>query len=241
MKAVFLSDAHLTGDRDEGYRKLLRFFDEIRNETSHIVIAGDLFDFWFCDDRNLYPGFKEMFEALIKLRQGGITLSLLEGNHDFFLDRAFNGHDIAVFKNHALFDFDGLKVYVSHGDTVDGSNRYYLLLRRFLRSGLFYSVQKRIPSRLLWEMARLSSHSSRRYQKHPERIVSVMRSFAREKIGAGIDAVVLGHSHQPILEQVGAGTRTGTLALLGDWVEHFSYISLEDGRFSLEFFRTATQ
>lgn len=240
MKAVFLSDAHLMSDRDEGYRNLLRFFGEIRDEISHLVIAGDLFDFWFCDERSLYPDFKEMFEALIELRRAGVAVSLIEGNHDFFLDRAFNGHGIAIYEDHALFDFDGLKVYVSHGDTVDGSNRFYLLFRRFLRSDLFFTVQKRVPPRVLWQIARLSSHSSRKYQEHPGRIVSVMHSFAREKINEGIDAVVLGHSHHPALEHLRSGTRTGTLALLGDWVEHFSYLSLEDGTFSLEFYRAHT-
>lgn len=237
MKTVFLSDAHLINDRDAGYRNLLRFFGEIRHEISHLVIAGDLFDFWFCDDRNLYPDFKDIFEALIELRRGGVAVSLIEGNHDFFLDQAFNGHGIAIYEDDVVFDFDGLKVYVSHGDTVDRSNRLYLLFRRFLRSNLFFAAQKRVPPGVLWRIARLSSHSSRKYQENPERIVAVMNSFAREKINEGIDAVVLGHSHQPVLEQLRSETRTGTLALLGDWVEHFSYLSLEDGTFSLEFYR----
>ncbi|MDD5475517.1 MAG: UDP-2,3-diacylglucosamine diphosphatase [Syntrophales bacterium] len=237
MKAVFLSDAHLWNNRDIGYRKLISFFEEITGTVTHLVVAGDLFDFWFCDENNIYPEFREMYKVLLELKRRGTDIHLIEGNHDFFMDQAFNGHGIRIYPNEALIELGGKKIYVSHGDTIDRSNRRYLLLRRFLRSNLFYSLQKKMPSVLLWTIAGMTSNSSRKYQNRPEGIVSVMKRFAREKISDGIDAVILGHSHRPHLEECRSGGRAGAFVLLGDWVTHFSYLTLIDGNFSLEFYR----
>ncbi len=63
MKTVFLSDVHLKGPEYPGHVKLIHFFDRLRGAEGpgskkiaagtltldHLVIAGDLFDFWFAE------------------------------------------------------------------------------------------------------------------------------------------------------------------------------------------------
>ncbi len=237
MRAVFLSDAHLWNDRDEGYGRLLHFFNELRGQIDLLVVAGDLFDFWFCDENNLFPEFRPMVEALVDLKEYGADIFFIEGNHDFFLEPALAEKGIKICRDEAVLELDGWRTYVAHGDLVDNTNRRYLFLRRVLRSDLFYVLQKRIPSALLWRIAQVSSNSSRKYQKKdPKAIVAVMNAFARRKIACGIDAVILGHSHQPLLERIDGGDRQGVLALLGDWIDHYSYLVFEDGLFSLKFY-----
>jgi UDP-2,3-diacylglucosamine hydrolase len=252
MKAIFLSDAHLKSFTDPGYEKCLHFLDHLRGRamasddsgderaitTDLLVVAGDFFDFWFERGGFIYPEFRPVIEKLVQLRQSGIRIILCEGNHDFFLADYFSGElGFEVCPGEVEFDLDGLRTLVSHGDTVDCENRRYLALRRFLRSPFSYRLQRLLPLRFLWLIARFSSEMSQGMSRNAQEIlVEVMHRFAVEKYCKGFDAVILGHSHQAILREERIGGRQKTFALLGDWIIHHSYLVYENGYFTLNRF-----
>lgn len=164
MKAVFISDVHLKDPGDAGYRRLLRFLEGLSGSArrggearpdkgltvDQLVIAGDFFDFWFAKGAVIYPGFRPIVDRLVGLKQEGVRVSLCEGNHDFFLHDYFAERlGIAVYPEWMDFTVDGLKILVSHGDTVDRTDRSYLALRRFLRSTFAYRLQRLLPVTLL--------------------------------------------------------------------------------------------
>ena len=161
MKAVFISDAHLNGNACDGYRYLTRFLDSLRGSADELFIVGDFFDFWFSSRNDVYPGFYDIVEKLLEIKKLGTNISFFEGNHDFFLGDYFAQYGIKVFSDEAVIDLDGKKLFVSHGDTVDDSNTAYLFLRRVLRSRLFYAIQKKMPSPILWRVSRIMSRISR--------------------------------------------------------------------------------
>jgi UDP-2,3-diacylglucosamine hydrolase len=241
MKCIFLSDAHLTRRRDEYYRDLIRFLDSLRSgQVDRLFIAGDFFDFWFCKDDHIYPHFIEVIEMLVKLQESGTRIVYCEGNHDFFLEDYFGRKlGMTVYPDWAILELDGKRTLVAHGDLVDRDNVMYQMLRRILRSRLFYEVQKRVPSPVLWILAKLGSHTSRGLSSDSEeRLVRVMLEFAMEKFRAGFDNVILGHSHQPTLKEFMVDGRKRTFAILGDWTRRKSYLEYQDGRFSLVFYRS---
>ena len=235
MKAVFLSDAHLRCEDDESYRALVLFLDSLKDHINDLFIVGDLFDFWFCRDSQIYPGFRSVIEELVDLQKKGVRISLFEGNHDFFLEDYFTRtHDITVFTEWAHIELDGRKLLVSHGDTVDKTNKKYLLLRKLLRSALLYKIQRVIPTFILWEIAQMSSTVSKELTYEPETVIAnKMEAFALEKFQEGFDAVILGHCHIPILKEFEINGRAKTFATLGDWIRYHSYLYYEDGRFIL--------
>ncbi len=252
MKAIFLSDAHLKGPTDAGYERLIRFFDRFRGTgeavgrtesderftVDHLVIAGDFFDFWFARGDVIFPGFQHMVERLVTLKQAGVRISLCEGNHDFFLKDYFSGRlGFDVYPERAEFTIDGLRVLVSHGDTVDRGNGKYLALRGFLRSSFARRLQRLLPLTLLWRVARLSSDMSKGMSDESEdRLAEIMHRFARKKFREGYDAVILGHCHKPLFRQERYDGRQKTFVTLGDWITHGTYLSCDDGRFSLNRF-----
>lgn len=252
MKAVFLSDVHLKDADGADYERLMLFFDGLRGrQTSgrtaaahgavtldHLVLAGDFFDFWFSKGETLYPGFHPTVERLAALKREGVRISLCEGNHDFFLGDYFSGKlGLDVHPEWAELDFDGLRVLVSHGDTVDTRNRRYLALRGFLRNPVIRRLEQSLPRSLIWRLARFWSKMSRRACRTPRKeMVEAMHRFAAEKFQEGYDAVILGHCHEPFLRQVDSGGRERTFATLGDWMTHGSYLLLDDGRFTLQRF-----
>jgi UDP-2,3-diacylglucosamine hydrolase len=240
-KAVFLSDAHLKNQRDDGYRQIMKFLDFPEEHIDDLFILGDLFDFWFCRDGHIYPGFRTVVEKLADLKQRGMRIHLFEGNHDFFLGDYFTKTlGIKVFTEWANIDLDGRKVLISHGDTIDRTNKKYILLRKLLRSGLFYRMQRSIPPSILWKIARASSAVSKELTIESETIIAKkMEAFALNKFHEGIDAVIIGHSHIPLLKEYEIGGRRKTFVTLGDWIKHYSYLCYEDGRFTLSFYKSA--
>ncbi len=238
MKTVFISDAHIKSRNDTSYDYLLRFFDFIKNDTDQLFIVGDFFDFWFCGEDSLYPDFRPMVDKIIALNKGGVKVSFFEGNHDFFLTDFFERHKIKVFPEDTTLFLDGKRVFVSHGDMASESRRSYHLLRKMLRSGAFYNFQRIVPAPLMWKISRMASKMSRRhFSRPPKGIADGMRIFSEKKFDDGYDAVVLGHCHQPLLEQHVNDGKTKTFATLGDWISHFSYLVCDDGEFSLLSYR----
>lgn len=232
MKAIFISDAHLKTRKSERYHNLLKLLDEAKDNIDTLFIVGDFFDFWFCDNGNIYPEFSIMIDKLIELRSCGIAINYFEGNHDFYLHEFFGAYGIRIFQDGATLDLEDKKIFVSHGDTIDLSNTPYLLLRRFLRSRTFHLLQKGIPSSLLWRIAQGSSKMSKDHlARPPEGLADTMRNFSMGKFKEGYDAVILGHCHQPVLEQYMIGGRKRTFAIPGEWVDHCSYIQYVDGDF----------
>jgi UDP-2,3-diacylglucosamine hydrolase len=252
MNTVFLSDAHLQGSGYTGHEKIMHFFNRLRGRggtdngrinagiliVDHLVIAGDFFDFWLGRGDAIYPGFQPVVNRMVVLKQEGVRISLCEGNHDFFLTDYFSRKlGIEVYPDWAAFDLDGLRVLVSHGDTVDRSNRKYLTLRRFLRSSFARRLQQMLPMAFLWRLARLSSGMSKEMSRESQdRLTEVMYRFALDKFHDGFDAVILGHCHKPMLRGILSSDREKTFVTLGDWITHDSYLLLEEGRFSLQRF-----
>jgi len=232
VKAVFLSDTHIKSSSEPQYKPLLEFLEHIRG-WDHLFILGDFFDFWFCDSSNIFPDFRPMIEKLLEIKSSGTTVSLFEGNHDFFLKDYFAGQGIDIYPEWAEFRLDDKKLLLAHGDLVDTENRKYLFLRTLLRSKLFYGFQKLIPPRLRWKLADLSSNASKSFPEPREDLALKMESFGRSKLQEGYDAVILGHCHIPVLKRISINHQERVFCTLGDWITHFSYLSYEGGKFDL--------
>jgi UDP-2,3-diacylglucosamine hydrolase len=242
MRSVFFSDVHARGSAEEAGASIPGFLRSVGGGLDHLFVVGDLFDFWFSREGVVYPGFRPIIDALTALQRSGVQVHLFEGNHDFFLADYFTRHHgIEVYTEEARFTLGGRTVYIAHGDLVDESDRGYRFLRRLLRSPLFYGLQKRLPLAMLWKLARRSSDASKTYLAKPQGgLAAKMESFALAKFSEGIDAVVLGHCHLPVHRTCTVDGRQRDFALLGDWLEHRSYLNLEDGRFELRFWGEQT-
>jgi UDP-2,3-diacylglucosamine hydrolase len=127
MRAIFISDAHLKFARDDRYKQLTNFLNDIKDGKAcflinsedkdrkfclidDLYIVGDLFDFWYCEGENIYPEFRQIISKLIELQKSGVRIHLSEGNHDFFLREYF--HDILgmdVYEEWAEVQLDELR------------------------------------------------------------------------------------------------------------------------------------
>lgn len=260
MKAVFLADAHLKKSSDERYEKLMSFLNDLKegkvcsligknkknNQAVYIddiFIAGDLFDFWFCRKENIYPEFRPIIDKLIDLKQAGVKVHLLEGNHDFFMKEYFGDvHGMEVCDEWLDRDIDSRKFLIGHGDTADQSNKVYLFFRKVLRSRFFYLFQRFLPRPLLWSIASLSSAASKELNKdNGDALFEKMSSFAEVKLRDGYDVIIMGHSHQPLIRRFNIIGKEKIFIALGDWIKYYSFVYYEDGNFSLSHYHPRVQ
>lgn len=256
MRAVFISDVHLIKTQDERHTKLMRFLDAI--ETGNIetwvhpdrpankkvfvddlYIVGDLFDFWFCESKNIYPDFQPVIAKLLALKKAGTAIHLGEGNHDFFLADYFRDVlGMQVFEEGLSLQLDDTKVFIAHGDKADRSNRSYLLFRKFLRSRFFYQAQRKIPASWRWSIAGWCSNTSKKMtRENGEALVEKMMPFVMDKFQEGHDVVILGHSHVPQEKRFTVNRKQKTLVTLGDWITHHSFLYFDHNAFFLRHYR----
>src|SRR3989337_947365 len=120
-KIFFFSDAHLgSGSSSEEKMKeerLIAFLKKVQVEASHLYIVGDLFDFWF-EYRHLIPkNFQRIINQLGWLKEGGVKIDYLCGNHDFWLgDFLPQQMGIPVHRDFLEVEHQGKKIFLSHGD-----------------------------------------------------------------------------------------------------------------------------
>ncbi len=237
MHAIFIADAHLKNPCDENYRLLLDFLGNLPTGVDRLFIMGDFFEFWLGDSPAPFPHYAPVLEKLKSLTDRGVELFLFEGNHDFHLGRYFSTNFGArVFPDTTEMVMDNRRIFLGHGDLINGNDRSYLILRAIFRSPLTRLLTRIIPSWIpAWIAVRLGKHSKGKHKNAPSRwdYPRLIREFTAERFSAGYDVVVTAHFHCPMLEE-----SEGKSALaLGDWISQFSYAEWLDGRLELKSYR----
>jgi UDP-2,3-diacylglucosamine hydrolase len=94
---IFVSDAHFTGRDPEAMSAFLRFLDSERTQMGHLVILGDLFEFFFgfknffsAEKPSVFTDYLPVLNKLQSLYREGIRIKYFEGNHDFSLHSFFS-------------------------------------------------------------------------------------------------------------------------------------------------------
>ena len=90
------------------------------------------------------------------------------------------------------------------------------------------SLTDEVRSAMVAAAGRSTPEVDRKFHKHDE-----YRSLAQKKFDQGFDAVILGHSHLPLLENI----EGRYLINSGDWISKFSYVVLADGKFELKYWK----
>lgn len=238
MRAVFLADAHLRQPSDDNYRALLAFLAEQEGQTDLLALLGDICEFLVGYPDSVFPAYAPLFEALTRLQRSGTQLVYVEGNHDFHLEPSFRQRlPCRVLPDGGILDLDGQKILVVHGDLANPADRGYRLLRATLRSLPVRLLIRLLPAAWTWAIAERMSRASKQTRNNKSRrwpARDILIPYAQAKLADGCQAVVTGHFHQPLHEQLASGE----LIALGDWITQYSYAVWEDGAFRLESYRS---
>lgn len=230
---IFISDAHLgapSGDpgREE---RLGSFLDSLRGRIAGLMIVGDLFDFWFEYRHAIPKGHFRVLRAIADLRADDVPVLYFGGNHDFWAGTYLKEEiGIRVTDEPMTFSIQGRNVFVAHGDGLGGGDHGYKILKKILRNRLCIALYRSLHPDIGIPLAYRVSALSRRHTEPREILIpKLARDIALPRLGNGVDAVVMGHVHEPTHIRY----RAGDFIVIGDWLTNFTYAALEEGTFSL--------
>jgi UDP-2,3-diacylglucosamine hydrolase len=233
--AFFISDAHLgadhTGNAAAAERRLHDFLNWLPGRARSLHIVGDLFDFWF-EYRTAIP--RDHFRtlaALARLRDAGTEVTLLNGNHDFYLGPFLR--DTLGLRTHdgpLPLTIQGRRIWLHHGDGLLGGDVGYKVLKKVVRHPASIAAYRLLHPDLGLPLAHAVSRWSR--SSRPDRPIEgerMWREIAEPRFAEGFDTVMIGHFHQTYEQREGRNA----FFVLGDWMEHFSGVVLEGGEFRM--------
>ncbi len=240
MKTIIVGDVHLkvqsngAADRAE-FAAFLRAIDP--SVYGRVVLLGDLFDFWFEYRHVIFSGYFDVLRALAELRDAGVELHLVCGNHDFWAGRFL--HDELSMEVHAdsyTVRENGLSVLFVHGDGVNPADWIYRAYKKFARWRVAVFLFRLIHPDLAMGIARFVSGASRAsksedFDNRPE--VEAVREHGRRLLERGeADVVVSGHTHEPdeASWEFGDG-RMGRYLNTGDWMRDRRYLVWDEEEF----------
>jgi len=236
MKTIFISDTHLQGLADKNQQTLVNFLDQIKEDTNLLVILGDLFDFWMGNNKKAFEQYRPILDKLLEIKERGIGIKYLEGNHDFFLGSFFSRDLKAeIYPDFLEMDLEGKRIYLAHGDLVDSEDYHYRAFRTFLRNKLVFYLLRTLPDTVAWKLANRFSRTSRESRETVEKDYQrIFQEFAFSKFEQGFDVVILGHSHQQEFFRTSIGGKERLYVNLGYCREQLSYLVYEGGDFKLQ-------
>ncbi len=226
------SDAHLgAGDLDDD-RALASFLRHLRGRAGSLLVNGDLFDFWFEWRRVMPRGHVRVLGALAELRDAGLPVIMIGGNHDCWGGDILGG-DVGIdFRLGALdTSLGGWRAHVEHGDGLRPvEDRAYRRLRTVLRNGLAIRAFRWLHPDWASRLAAGSSDASRTHRARDGG--AGLRAIAGEMLQRDprLELVVLGHSHVAALERTPEG---GVYANPGAWLDSRSYLVVTPQRVEL--------
>ena len=230
--AYIASDVHLGAVPDATERAFVAFLREVGERGSSLLIAGDLFDFWF-EYGPVVPGRHfRVLAAIADLVDAGIPVAFAGGNHDAW-GGAFLRDEVGIdFRSDPFtMEIAGRRALVAHGDGVGRGDLKYRALKAMLRGRLTIAAFRALHPELGMRIARRVS--STEAKGHGEDAAArgraeYIRAWALERLAAepALDLVVCGHAHMPEIEVTGDGR---WYVNAGDWIHHFSYVVLAPG------------
>jgi UDP-2,3-diacylglucosamine hydrolase len=227
--AYFVSDAHLGAvmirDAVQQREKLDRLLDMVAANGKSLVLAGDLFDFWY-EWGHVIP--KQPFQVLCRLHrlvEQGVVVYYLAGNHDFRL-RGFLENDVGlhVHVNELAVEIAGRPHLIFHGDGILKRDAGYRVMKKVLRNGAAQRIFSWLHPDLAMRLARGTSVTSRAIIKPDPHDDEEFLAWAQGLFAEGYAGVVAGHTHRPVEHIEGDRVYVN----LGDWILHYTY-GLHDG------------
>jgi len=224
------SDIHLGAVAAETERAFLAFLDHVGEHGSALLLAGDLFDFWFEYGRVIEARHFRVLAALARLVEAGIPVTLAGGNHDAWGGRFLTDEVGLVFHSQPFrMDLAGRPALVAHGDGLGGGDFRYRALKTVLRSRATIGLFRWIHPDLGLRLANAVSRTETRPDSDPglRGRAAFIQAWATKQLeeDPALAWVVCGHAHLPAVIEVQPNRY---YLNAGDWLTHFSYITIDE-------------
>lgn len=225
------SDIHLGAVPARTERAFVSFLRYAGENAASLLLAGDLFDFWF-EYGPVIPGRHfRVLAALSELVDAGIPVTLAGGNHDAWGGRFLRDEVGVVFQEAPfLTELGGRKALVAHGDGLGRGDLKYRALKAVLRSRAAVLAFRALHPELGVKLAEKVSSTEARADHDPgvQGRARFLEDWAKTQLteDSSLGLVVCGHAHLPAVQMVEPGRY---YLNAGDWITHYTYITAAAG------------
>jgi UDP-2,3-diacylglucosamine hydrolase len=209
-------------------RAFVCFLEHVGANASALILAGDLFDFWF-EYGTVIPGRHfRVLAALAALVDAKIPVTLAGGNHDAWGGR-FLRDEVGVTFHDRPFrtTLAGRPALVAHGDGLGRGDLRYRILKAALRSrptiAAFRALHPEIGIRIAGAVS--STEAKAEHDEGVRARSAFLEDWASARLAEepGLGWVVCGHAHLPLIRE--PSPRRFYLNA-GDWITHWTYITV---------------
>lgn len=236
---LIFSDVHLRVTEPGRTREFAAFLRAIdTHQFRRVICLGDLFDFWFEYRHVIFSDYFEVLRAFAELRDAGVALHLICGNHDFWAGRFLR--ESLGFHIHLETElpFGDKRARLVHGDGINPNDWKYRFYKRIARNPFVVWAFRQLHPDWAMALARAVSHGSRTLYKvvdpanGPE--AQSLREYACGVLARGkADIVICGHAHAATLEEHPTPGGTGLYLNPGDWLENRAFAVWDGESFRL--------
>jgi len=226
---LFLSDLHLSPDREAAAAAFHRFCAGPARTAAAVYILGDLYDWWIGDDQLADPFAARIADGLRGVSASGIAVHVARGNRDFLLgDRFANATGAAILPERQRIDLAGVPTLVSHGDELCTGDVDYQRYRTRMRDP---ATQRRVL-RLPYFVRRLLALWLRRRSRDatalkPESILDVDEAAVVQALREhGVRRLIHGHTHRPATHHLTVDDIPCERIVLPDWRDRGHYLEI---------------
>ncbi len=240
-KSYFISDVHLgVPDYDSSLareKKMVKWLQSIEVDIKNLFILGDIFDMWYDYNHVAPKGYVRLLGQLARMSDNGVNIHYFAGNHDMWIFDYFEKEiGLRVYRTPMLFDIDGKKILMGHGDGLGSGDYKYKFLKRLFAGKLNQWFFARLHPNFALGVAEFFSNRSRiangnfeeEYQGDENEILV---QYCKEKLKTEhYDFFIFGHRHIAMDLKLNDESR---YINLGEWVKNPHIASYEKGDMEL--------
>ncbi len=239
MSTLFISDLHLSGERDNITELFLNFLDQRASHADALYILGDLFEVWPGDDM-IQPDYQSSISKMKQLADNGVPLFVMQGNRDFLMAEKFSEVSGAtLIDDPTIIDLYGTPTLLMHGDTLCTDDVDYQNFRTMVRNPqwkkMFFAKPNEERLAMTTKYRKISKDET---AKKSMDIMDVnqdaVESIMLEKKSCQL---IHGHTHRPAVHDFIVADKNMKRIVLGDWFEQGSVLVCDDTGCQLESFQ----
>ncbi|MGH7583609.1 MAG: UDP-2,3-diacylglucosamine diphosphatase [Gemmatimonadales bacterium] len=235
---LVVADAHLNASAPADEEAFLAFLDRAPQLGDSLLLAGDIFDFWFTYKRLVPRACMRVTARIIELARR-FPILMIGGNHDRWGDTFWSASAGITFDPRRVRCTVGDRLVVGlHGDGLHEEHWSAAALNRILGTPIVIRGFELLPPAAGFGIARLLGHYPDKTRARAERIAAAatrQAQFAGDLLRADADigALVMGHTHRSALTEVEPGR---WYVNPGAWLAEHRYAVITDSDIRLETF-----
>ncbi len=226
MSTLFISDLHLSGERENITELFIKFLDQRASHADALYILGDLFEVWPGDDM-IQPDYEQSISKMKQLADNGLPLFVMQGNRDFLMAEKFaEVSGATMIEDPTVIDLYGSPTLLMHGDTLCTDDVDYQKFRIMVRNPRWQAdfLSKPAEERL----AMTSKYRKISKDKTANKSMDIMdvnqQTVEQVLLEKNIHQLIHGHTHRPAVHDFTVGNKEMKRIVLGDWFEQGSVL-----------------